>query len=492
VEFTFEEIRKMALQVFNRLTREKEPLVPLHEGFVGIYVCGPTVYDYPHVGHAKTYVAFDVIVRYLRYSGYAVRYVQNITDVGHLLDSGEDRILRKAAAMRLEPMEVAEMYTRLYFEAMDALNVTRPDISPRASGHVPEQIEWVKKLLETGHAYEVSGNVYFDVTSFPEYGKLSGRRVEEMDAGARVEVREEKRHPADFALWKRAEPEHVMQWSSPWGRGFPGWHIECSAMSTKYLGQPFDIHGGGIDNIFPHNECEIAQTEAATSTAFCRYWLLTGSLTVEGIKMSKSLNNFITIHDVLQQIGPEALRAFVLSGHYSNPIDFSEAALDSAQKGWERLNNTVRLVRQTMRTAPESDAASGFAAVLDEYKGHFTEAMDDDFNTPVAMGALHELSREVNSLLNSGEEIGRATLEAIDALYRELGGDVLGIIPEEGTDGGGSVERESRLVEFLIDLRQEARAAKDYAKSDAIRDRLAEIGIILEDRADGTVFRFGE
>jgi cysteinyl-tRNA synthetase len=481
----------MAVTVFNRLTREKEEFIPLHEGFVGMYVCGPTVYDYPHIGHAKTYVAFDVVVRYLRYRGFDVRYVQNITDVGHLLDSGEDRILRKAAAMRLEPMEVAEMYTRVYFEAMDALNVTRPDISPRASGHVPEQIEWVTALLESGHAYEVEGNVYFDVASFPEYGKLSGRRVEDMDAGARVEVREEKRHPADFALWKRAEPEHVMQWSSPWGRGYPGWHIECSAMSTKYLGQPFDIHGGGIDNIFPHNECEIAQTEAATGKTFARYWLLTGSLTVDSVKMSKSLGNFITIQDALEQYRPEAIRAFVLSGHYSSPIDFSEAALDSAQRGWERLYNTVRLVRLTMRTAPETDAASGFGKVLDEYRAQFDEAMDEDFNTPVAMGALHELATEVNTLLNSGEVVGRAALEAIDALYRELGNDVLGIIPEEAASGG-SAEREGRLVEYLIELRAEARAAKDFVKADAIRDRLAEIGIILEDRADGTVYRFGE
>lgn len=481
----------MALQVFNRLTREKEEFVPLHEGFVGIYVCGPTVYDYPHIGHAKTYGAFDVIVRYLRYTGYAVRYVQNITDVGHLLDSGEDRILRKAAAMSLEPIEVAQMYTRYYFEAMDALNIARPNISPCASGHIPEQIEWVETLLETGHAYEVEGNIYFDVTSFEEYGKLSGRRVEDLDAGARVEVRKEKRHPADFALWKRAEPEHVMQWNSPWGRGYPGWHIECSAMSTKYLGQPFDIHGGGIDNIFPHNECEIAQAEAATGKTFSRYWLLVGSLTVDGVKMSKSLGNFITIHDMLEQYRPEAIRAFVLSGHYSSPIDFSQAALDSAQKGWERLYNTARLVRHSMDSAPETDAASGFATVLDEYKGRFIEAMNDDFNTPVAMGALHELSHEVNSLLNSGEEVGRTMLEAIDALYRELGNDVLGIIPEEA-EGGGSAEREGRLVEYLIELREDARAAKDFARADAIRDRLTDIGIILEDRADGTVFRYGE
>lgn len=480
----------MAIQVYNRLTRRKEDFVPIHEGEVRMYVCGPTVYDHAHIGHAKTYISFDVIVRYFRYRGYQVRYVQNITDVGHLLDTGEDRILKKASALSTEPMEIVETYKRSYFEDMDALKVTRPDISPHASGHVPEQIAMTEALIKQGHAYVTeSEDVYFDVESFPDYGKLSGRRVEEMEAGARVGVREEKRNPADFALWKHAEPEHLMQWDSPWGRGFPGWHIECSAMSMKYLGETFDIHGGGIDNIFPHNECEIAQAEALTGKPFANYWLLTGSLTVDGVKMSKSLGNFVTIKDALRDYSPEAIRTFILSAHYSSPIDYSVAALDSAQKGWERIYGAVRLVRHALRSAPESDASAGFVNVLDEYKRRFTEAMDDDFNAPVALGVLHDLTREINTLLNSGEELGKSTLEAIDSVYRELGGDVLGIIPEAEAGVGIDAERQDGLIRLLIDLRAEARAAKDYETSDRIRYQLSELGIILEDRPDGTVYK---
>ena len=291
------------LKVHNSLGRKLQEFKPLREGFVGIYVCGPTVYGHCHIGHAKSYVSFDVIVRYLRYLGYHVRYVQNITDVGHLTDDadmGEDKIGVKAREMGIEPMEVAEMFTRSYFEDMDALNVQRPDISPRASGHIPEQIELVKALLDKGHAYEVEGNVYFDVPSFPEYGKLSGRSLDELAEGERVEGREDKRHPADFALWRRAEPGHLMRWNSPWGAGFPGWHLECSVMSTKYLGETADIHGGGIENSFPHHEDEIAQTEAATGKPFVRYWLHNGMVTVNGQKMGKSLGNFITLKDAFE------------------------------------------------------------------------------------------------------------------------------------------------------------------------------------------------
>jgi cysteinyl-tRNA synthetase len=478
----------MALEVYNVLTRQKELFVPLAEGHVNIYVCGPTVYDHAHVGHAKTYVAFDVIVRYLRFSGYSVRYVQNITDVGHLLDTGEDRILRKASQVQTSPMEIAEQYTRSYFEDMDALGVVRPNISPRASGHIPEQIEMIKRLLEKGYAYEVDGDVYFDVARFEGYGKLSRRRIEEMEAGARVDVREEKRHPADFALWKKAEPEHILRWPSPWGWGYPGWHIECSAMATKYLGETFDIHGGGVDNIFPHNECEIAQAEAANGKPFARYWLLAGSLTVNGIKMSKSLGNFITIKDALRDYRPEAIRTFVLSGHYSNPIDFSREALDAAQRGWERLYGAVSLVRERLRDAPEGEDGAGFLSLLDEHRARFVEAMDDDFNAPVALSVLQGLTREVNTLLGSGEPVGRRTLEAIEGLYRELGGDVLGIIPAE-TATSADAALQDGLIRLLIELRADYRAARDFAHADAIRDRLAELGVTLEDRPDGTTYK---
>jgi cysteinyl-tRNA synthetase len=480
----------MALTVSNRLTRQKEEFVPLVEGQVRMYVCGPTVYDHAHIGHAKTYVSFDVILRYLRYKGYRVRYVQNITDVGHLLDTGEDRILKKAGALSLEPMEVVETYTRSYFEDMDALGVVRPDISPRASGHVPEQIAMTQSLIDQGHAYVTpQGDVYFDVTTYPEYGKLSGQDLEELMGGVRVEVAEGKRNPADFALWRHAEPEHLMQWDSPWGRGFPGWHIECSAMSIKYLGQPFDIHGGGLENRFPHNECEIAQAEALTGQPFARYWLLTGSLTVDGVKMSKSLGNFITVKDALSRTQPEALRAFLLSSHYSSPVDYSDEALEAAEKGWERLLVPVRLLRHALPKAPESDAASGFQTVLDEYRARFVAAMDDDFNAPVAISALHDLTREVNTLLNSGEEVGRPILEKIDDLYRELGGQVLGIIPDQLGVEGVDADRLDGLVRLLIEMRAEARAEKNYARADAIRNRLAELGVALEDRPDGTIYR---
>src|SRR5512136_474863 len=334
----------MTIQVYNVLTRQKEEFKPIDPDLVTMYVCGPTVYDFTHIGHAKTYVSFDVIVRYLRFAGYRVRYVQNITDVGHLLDTGEDRILKGARRERIEPMEVVERYTRAYFAAMDALGVTRPDISPRASAHVPEQIEWVKQLIADGYAYEVDGSVYFSVEKYPDYGKLSGRHVEELAEGARVTVRDEKRHPADFALWKKADPEHILRWPSPWGWGYPGWHIECSAMATKYLGETFDIHGGGIDNIFPHNECEIAQAEAATGRPFARYWLLTGSLTLDGVKMSKSLGNTITVTNALKRWRPEQIRLFILSSHYTSPIDITDAGMAAAGEGAGRLSEAMRAI----------------------------------------------------------------------------------------------------------------------------------------------------
>ena len=478
----------MTLKVYNYMTRQKEEFKPLHEGRVGIYVCGPTVYDHAHIGHAKVYVSFDVVVRYLRCLGYKVRYVENITDVGHLLDNGEDRIIVGAARERLEPMEVVEYYTRSYFEDMDALNVTRPDISPRASGHVPEQIELAQTLIEKGYAYEANGSVFFSVESFPEYGKLSGRKVDELEEGARVEVNPDKHHPADFAVWRAAPPEHIMRWKSPWGEGYPGWHAECSVMAAKYLGLPFDIHGGGLENIFPHNESEIAQSEAAYGVEFARYWLLNNMVTVDGVKMGKSLGNFVTIKDALQRHEPMTIRFFILSSHYRSPTDFSEAALEAAGKGLERLYGAVRLVRDRLATAEDGGADAAFQQVLDEHKARFTEAMDDDFNTPQALAALFDLTKEGNTLLNSGEPVSRGTLEAIDGLYRELGGDVLGIIPDrlpEEAEAG----LEGALVQILIDLRQEFRQAKDWAKADAIRDRLAEVGIALEDSPEGTRWR---
>lgn len=480
----------MGLQVYNYLTRQKEPFVPLEKKRVGMYVCGPTVYDHAHLGHAKTYVAMDVVVRYLRHLGYQVRYVQNITDVGHLLDTGEDRILKGARRERIEPMELVETYTRSYFEDMDALGVVRPNISPRASGHIPEQIEIIKTLLDRGFAYTTAeGDVYFSVEKFAEYGKLSGRKVEELEAGARVAVREEKQHPADFALWKHAEPEHILRWPSPWGWGYPGWHLECTAMAVKYLGETFDIHGGGLENIFPHNECEIAQSEAATGKPFARYWLLVGSLTVNGVKMSKSLGNFLTIKDALKLYSPEAIRFFILSGHYRNPVDFSREALLAAERGVERLHNAVRALRARMQQAvPAGTADLSYITDLDAHHEAFKEAMDDDFNTPRAIAALFDLSKEVNALLASGQPISRGTLAAIDSFYRELGGRVLGIIPDNLTQEVGS-ELIDGLMNIILGIRQQYRQTRDWEQADVLREQLKELGVVVEDRPEGPTWR---
>jgi cysteinyl-tRNA synthetase len=481
----------MALIVYNFLTRRKEEFKPIHEGRVGIYVCGPTVYEHSHIGHAKVYVSFDIVVRHFRYLGYKVRYVQNITDVGHLTDdadAGEDKILRRAELERVQPMELVEAYMRSYFEDMDALNVTRPDISPRPSGHIPEQIETIELLLDKGHAYERDGSVYFDVSSWPEYGKLSGRKVEEQAGGTRVAAMSEKDHPADFALWKHAEPGHIMQWRSPWGKGYPGWHIECSVMATKYLGQPFDIHGGGLENIFPHNECEIAQIEAATGEPFANYWLLNNMVTVDGVKMGKSLGNYVTIKDALKRHDPMTIRFFILSTHYRSPTDFSEEALEAAGRGLERLFGTVQRIRELQRDAPAGESDRAWVERLAEYRQAFVNVMNDDFNTPQAIATLFEMSREINSLLDSGESVSKGTLSAMDAMYRELGGDVLGLVPDDLTEDVGG-ELVDELVRLLIEIRQEAREARNWARADAIRDRLAEVGVQLEDGSEGTRWR---
>ncbi len=480
----------MTIQVYNMLTRKKEPFLPVTEGKVNMYVCGPTVYDDSHIGHAKTYISFDVIGRYFRFRGYDVLYVQNITDVGHMLDTGEDRVLRRARQLSAKPMQVVETYMRGYFADMDALNVIRPDISPRAAGHVPEQIAMVETLLEKGFAYEVDGSVYFDVRAYPQYGKLSGRRLDDQEEGTRETVRSEKRHPADFALWKKADPSHILRWSSPWGDGFPGWHIECSAMAAKYLGETFDIHGGGIDNIFPHNECEIAQSEAAHGQPFANYWLLAGTLTLDGIKMSKSLGNTLTLKDALQRWRPEAIRTFILSSHYSNPIDFSDEAVEAAYKGWLRIWGAVTLVRERLRSAEDGPESEAVQEILAESRSAFIERMDDDFNAPAALAVLQDLTRKVNSLLNEAAPLSQGSLAAIDQTYRELGGDVLGIVPDQ-LDQGSDGTREEGLMRMLIALRADARARQDWAAADKVRQELTKLGITLEDRADGTIWKVG-
>jgi len=487
----------MALQLYNSLTRKKEPFKPLKKGRVGIYVCGPTVYGHAHLGHAKSYVSFDVLVRYLRYLGYNVTYVQNITDVGHLTDDadeGEDKIAAQARLEKKHPMAVAEYYTRSYFEDMDSLNCVRPDISPRASGHIVEQIELVKKLLEKGYAYEVNGSVYFEVSRFADYGKLSGRNVEEMQAGARVEVSPDKKNPADFALWKKAERNHIMQWPSPWSMGYPGWHLECSVMAMKYLGPTIDIHGGGLENMFPHHECEIAQAEAANGTQFVRYWIHNNMVTVDGQKMGKSLGNFITLKQVFsgaherltRSYDPLAVRQLVLNSHYRSPLDFSDAALFAAQSGWEKITAAVKAVRRAIGRAPEGQADKALAEKLAQLKKKFEDAMDDDLNTAVALSVVFELVRLAEGVLKESTA-SRSDLEAIDEMFSRLGGDVLGIVRDQYPEAGGASETlVAKLVEALIEQRAQARMRKDYDAADRMRAKLEELGIVLKDTPEGT------
>ncbi len=476
------------LHVFNSLSRKKEPFSPLHPPFVGIYVCGPTVYDEPHLGHAKSYISFDVIVRFLRASGYRVRYVQNITDVGHLLgdfQEGEDRILRKARLEQKEPAEVAYYYEVLFFRAMDELNCLRPDISCRATGHMIEMQELTKILLQKGYAYEVNGNVYFEVAKFPSYGKLSGKKLEELLEGVRVEVAEGKRHPSDFALWKKADPHHLMQWPSPWGMGFPGWHLECSTMAMKYLGESIDIHGGGLDNQFPHHECEIAQSEAATGKPFVKYWLHNNMVTIHGQKMSKSLGNFITLTELLKKRSPMAIRFFILQGHYRSPQDFSEEALDAAEKGFERLKRTVLAVREKRGSMPVP--LTELSEKWLSYRNRFFDFLNDDFHTAGGVSMLFDLAKEANVLLDSGETY-LEEWQAIDTLFTQLGEEILGLTFASSKNDVFS-STESEIISFLIELRNRFRQEKQFALADEIRNRLSIMGILLEDRKDGTIWR---
>ncbi len=475
----------------NTLTRQKEKFVPLEKDRVGIYVCGPTVYNHSHIGHAKSYVSFDVIVRFLRFVGYKVTYVQNITDVGHLTDNadqGDDKIEKEAKKDRVDPMEVVETFMRSYFEDMDRLGVERPDISPRATGHIVEQIELAKKLIEKGYAYEAGGNVYYDVTKFPAYGRLSGKKLDDLISGTRVEVRSDKKNSADFALWKKAEAGHLMKWTSPWGDGFPGWHLECSTMSMKYLGETFDIHGGGIDNQFPHHECEIAQSEAATGKLFVRYWLHNNLVTVNGTKMSKSLGNFVTLKDAFKKYDPVVVRFFILQSHYRSPLDYSDEAVTAAGKGLERLTNVVRQLKEQggksevhldLNNLPEEPVN------LKRYYNEWLAAMADDFNTPLAIASLFEMLKDVNSFLASGNKSNADFAGTVLAFIERLAGDVLGIL-SSGTKESSDGKLEGKLIETLIKLRADARKNKDFKLADAVRIELQMIGVILEDKKDGT------
>lgn len=485
------------LHITNSLTRTKERFEPLVPGRVGMYVCGPTVYGPPHLGHARPYITFDVLFRYLSHLGYTVRYVRNITDVGHLendADSGEDKIAKKARLEQLEPMEVVELYTRKFHDAMDALNILPVSIEPRASGHIVEQIEMIRAIIENGWAYESNGSVYFDVVSYSkkyDYGKLSGRVIDELIAGAgnerrELEGQEEKRNPADFALWKKASPEHIMRWPSPWGVGFPGWHIECSAMSTKYLGETFDIHGGGMDLLFPHHESEVSQSKGACGKAPVRYWMHNNMITINGQKMGKSLGNFINLdeffsgsHKLLEQAySPMTIRFFILQAHYRSPVDFSNEGLKGAEKGLSRLLNAVKTLDR-ISSGPSS--TSDITAL----KKACYAAMDDDLNTAITLSHLFEGARIINSVHAGTETISTADLDILKAFFPLFVHDILGL-REESFGGGSEIDT---LMQMILQVRTDAKANKDFATSDKIRDQLAAIGFRIKDEKGGTTWQ---
>jgi cysteinyl-tRNA synthetase len=479
-----------SITVYNTLSRRKETFDPLHPPFVGMYVCGPTVYGDAHLGHARPAITFDLIYRYLQHIGYKVRYVRNITDVGHLendADEGEDKIAKKARLEQLEPMEIVQYYTDRYHVNMDQLNVLRPSIEPRASGHIIEQIEMVKKILEAGLAYEVKGSVYFDVEKYSKtnnYGKLSGRVLEDLMANTReLEGQDEKQNSFDFALWKKAGPEHIMRWPSPWSEGFPGWHLECSAMGTKYLGDTFDIHGGGMDLLFPHHEAEIAQSTAALGHESVRYWLHNNMITINGQKMGKSLNNFITLneffsgsHPLLENAySPMAIRFFILQAHYRSTLDFSNEAIQAAEKGFKRLMAAVQTLE---KLKPGSKSDSDIKALNQACY----DAMNDDFNSPVVIAQLFEGVRIINSVNDGHESITAEDLAFLKTTFNGFVTTVLGLQPEEF----GHSDLIDNLVQTIITLRRQAREAKDYKTSDLIRDELSKIGISLKDSKEGT------
>ena len=481
------------LHIYNTLTRKKEIFIPVSPGSVGIYVCGPTVYDHAHLGHAKTYISFDIVIRYLRYLGYKVRYVQNITDVGHLLgdaQEGEDRIEKQARLEKIEPMEVVEFYTRSYFEDMDNLFVVRPDISPRASGHIVEQIDMIQKLIEKGYAYEKNGNIYYDVYKFKDYGKLSGRKVNELESGIRVEVREEKKNPVDFALWKKADEQHIMRWTSPWGKGYPGWHLECSCMATKYLGQPFDIHGGGLDNIFPHHESEVAQSEAANNKPFANYWMHNNMVTTNGVKMSKSLGNSITIKDALKENSPFAIRYFILMSHYRSKLDISNDALEAATKGIKRLHTSYNRILAALKDLDESNVkGSKEELLINDFVQNFQSAMNDDFNTPQAVAAIFDFTTEVNKRLDDRQKWPQKDqLEKLLKVLSENAGDVLGLLPDKTQNETGLTEKLNQVMEIVLNLRSQLRKEKNFQLSDKLRSEIEKAGIKIKDTADGATW----
>jgi cysteinyl-tRNA synthetase len=471
----------MALELYNSMTRRKEPFVPVTPGHVGIYFCGPTVYSDPHLGHARGPVIFDVLRRWLEHEGYRVRLVSNVTDVGHLTDNGddgEDKLLKRAKLEQLEPMEVADKYFWKFESAMEELGVRKPDITPRATGHITEQIAMIEDLLARGLAYVSEGSVYFDVSAWSSYGELSGRDPDELVEGTRVDARSEKRDPRDFALWKRAEKGHLMRWPSPWGEGYPGWHLECSAMSTKYLGDEFDIHGGGLDLIFPHHECELAQARGA-GKPFARYWLHWNMLTLGGEKMAKSKDHVVALEDLFREHDRVAIRFHLLRAHYRSVSDFSEESLLASTQGLRRLQDLYRLLAES-----GPDGAAGPGDPMAEFRERFAAAMNDDLNTPQAVATLFDAAREINRRLEEGAPAGYAS--AALAMFDDLFGGVLGLAPEPSAPRAAGEGVLGGILELLLEQRHQARLRRDFAASDRIRDRLAELGVVVEDSAEGS------
>jgi cysteinyl-tRNA synthetase len=486
--------KNQTLKIYNSLTGEKEIFKPIHEGNIGMYVCGPTVYSNVHLGNVRTFMSFDMIFRYFLHLGYKVRYIRNITDVGHIVDDvddGEDKIAKKARLEQLEPMEIVQMYTVDFHDILNEFNFLPPSIEPTATGHIIEQIAIVDKIIKSGIGYEANGSVYFDVVKFNEtnhYGKLSGRNIEDMLANTRdLDGQSDKRNAQDFALWKKAEPQHIMRWPSPWSDGFPGWHLECTAMSTKYLGTHFDIHGGGMDLKFPHHECEIAQNEASTGKTPVNYWMHTNMLTLNGKKMSKSTGNNILPREILtgdssflsKAFSPSVARFFMMQAHYTSVLDFSDDAIVAAEKGYNRLMEAMIVLKNI-------DFHSTSTLDIDSWKQFCYDAMNDDFNTPILIAHLFEGVRFINILKEGSATLTQSDLKTLTTTMNNFVFDVLGLKNDKVLVN--SNDKLEGVVTMLIDMRNEARANKDFAMSDHIRDQLIAIGIQLKDGKDGTSF----
>ena len=484
------------LKIYNSLTRQKEAFKPINDGYVGMYVCGPTVYSNVHLGNVRTFLSFDMVYRYFKHLDYKVRYVRNITDAGHLendADEGEDRIAKKARLEQIEPMEVVQMYTVDFHDILSKFNFLPPSIEPTATGHIIEQIEIIKTILEKGLAYEINGSVYFDVLKFNEtnqYGILSGRKVEDLIHNTRsLDGQSDKKNPQDFALWKKAEPQHIMRWPSPWSDGFPGWHLECTAMSTKYLGEHFDIHGGGMDLKFPHHECEIAQSEASCGQTPVNFWMHANMLTLNGQKMAKSTGNYILPNEMFsgeneilsKAFTPSVVRFFMLQAHYRSILDFSSAALEASEKGFFKLMDAINLIEKL----PVSDTSSGFDVTA--WKDNCYKAMNDDFNSPILIAELFNAVKFINQIKDGNAEISKEDLDLLSSTFNAFTFDILGLknLSSASNEDGDKL---SDVVEVLIKLRADARTNKDFALSDQIRDQLAAIGIQLKDGKDGTSF----